>query len=132
MVSTLKSDPIFDLIGKYLASGEGVETVKKIAAVYQFDILEKKGGKVAKTWTIDMKNDKGYCKEGKPEAYDSLFTMVDTDFVAITEGKLNPQMAVVQGKMKLKGNMKKATAFTPDLFPKPTPENMQKYSKAKF
>ncbi len=29
--------------------------------------------------------------------------------------------------MKIKGNMKKATAFTPDLFPKPTPENISKY-----
>jgi 3-hydroxyacyl-CoA dehydrogenase/3a,7a,12a-trihydroxy-5b-cholest-24-enoyl-CoA hydratase len=132
MVSSLKSEAIFDLITRYLASGEGADTVKKISAIYQFDILEKKGGKVVKTWTIDMKNDKGHCKEGKPESYDSLFTLVDNDFVAIVEGKLNAQMAVVQGKMKIKGNMKKATAFTPDLFPKPTPENMQKYSKAKF
>ena len=29
--------------------------------------------------------------------------------------------------MKIKGNMKKASAFTPDLFPKPTPENITKY-----
>ena len=29
--------------------------------------------------------------------------------------------------MKIKGNMKKASAFTPDLFPKPTPENIAKY-----
>ena len=29
--------------------------------------------------------------------------------------------------MKIKGNMKKASAFTSDLFPKPTPENIAKY-----
>jgi len=29
--------------------------------------------------------------------------------------------------MKIKGNMKKATLFTPDLFPPPTPENLTKY-----
>jgi 3-hydroxyacyl-CoA dehydrogenase/3a,7a,12a-trihydroxy-5b-cholest-24-enoyl-CoA hydratase len=34
--------------------------------------------------------------------------------------------------MKIKGNMKKATAFTPDLFPAPTPENLAKYAKAKL
>lgn len=34
--------------------------------------------------------------------------------------------------MKIKGNMKKATAFTPGLFPAPTPENIAKYSKAKL
>ena len=29
--------------------------------------------------------------------------------------------------MKIKGNMRKATVFTPELFPKPTPENIAKY-----
>ena len=29
--------------------------------------------------------------------------------------------------MKIKGNMRAATAFTPDLFPAPTPENIAKY-----
>ena len=33
--------------------------------------------------------------------------------------------------MKIKGNMKKASAFTPDLFPKPTPENIAKYMTPK-
>ena len=47
-------------------------------------------------------------------------------------GKLNPQMAFIQGKMKIKGSMALATKFTPDLFPKPTPENITKYTKAKF
>jgi hypothetical protein len=31
--------------------------------------------------------------------------------------------------MKIKGNLAKATKFTPDLFPKATPENMEKYAK---
>jgi 3-hydroxyacyl-CoA dehydrogenase/3a,7a,12a-trihydroxy-5b-cholest-24-enoyl-CoA hydratase len=34
--------------------------------------------------------------------------------------------------MKIKGNMGKASKFTPDLFPMPTPENIAKYAKAKF
>ena len=34
--------------------------------------------------------------------------------------------------MKIKGNMRKATMFTPDLFPAPTPENFAKYAKAKL
>lgn len=128
----LKSDEVFDLISKYLQSGDGSESVKKVAAVYQFDILDKKGGKVIRTWTIDLKNDKGHCKQGKPESNNALFTMTDEDFVSVTSGKLNPQMAFIQGKMKIKGDMKKATLFTPELFPKHTPENVQKYSKAKF
>ena len=44
--------------------------------------------------------------------------MSDDDCVALSQGKLNPQMAFVQGKMKIKGNMAAATKFTPDLLPK--------------
>jgi len=36
------------------------------------------------------------------------------------------------GKMKIKGNMAAATKFTPDLFPKYTPENLAKYKNAKL
>lgn len=55
--------------------------------------------------------------------------MNDEDFSQMCLGKLNPQMAYLRKKMKIQGNLKKATAFTPDLFPKPTPENIEKYSK---
>jgi len=34
--------------------------------------------------------------------------------------------------MKIRGSMGKAAKFTPTLFPKLTPENVAKYSKAKF
>jgi len=45
---------------------------------------------------------------------------------------LNPQIAFMQGKMKIKGNMSKATKFTPQLFPPPTPENLAKYPVLKL
>ena len=34
--------------------------------------------------------------------------------------------------MKIKGNMAKASKFTPDLFPPPTDENIAKYAGAKL
>jgi 3-hydroxyacyl-CoA dehydrogenase/3a,7a,12a-trihydroxy-5b-cholest-24-enoyl-CoA hydratase len=128
----LKSDAIFNLIQSFLATGEGKTLIQKVGAVFQFDILEKKGGAVVKTWTIDLKNGNGSCKEGAPEKFDAKFIMTDDDFVDVTSGKLNPQMAFIQGKMKIQGNMGKASKFTPDLFPKPTPENVAKYAKAKL
>jgi 3-hydroxyacyl-CoA dehydrogenase/3a,7a,12a-trihydroxy-5b-cholest-24-enoyl-CoA hydratase len=128
----LKSDAIFNLIKNYLGGDEGKALVSKIGAVFQFDITEKKGGEVVKSYKIDLKNGNGSCKEGPPEKYDALFTMTDADFEQVCLGKLNPQMAFIQGKMKIKGSMGKASKFTPELFPKPTPENIAKYSKAKF
>lgn len=125
-----ESDKVFALIKAYLTTDEGKALQKKVNATFGFDILEKKGGKLLKSWTIDLKKDVGV-REGSEKA-DSTFTVGDSDFVSITEGKLNPQKAFIQGIMKIKGSMALATKFTPELFPKPTPENIAKYSAAKF
>ena len=101
-------------------------------AIFCFEITKTKGGKVEAAYEIDLKNGSGTVKKGKPAAADATFTMTDADFDAVCLGKLNPQMAFMQGKMKIKGNMAKATKFTPELFPAPTPENMVKYVSAKL
>jgi 3-hydroxyacyl-CoA dehydrogenase/3a,7a,12a-trihydroxy-5b-cholest-24-enoyl-CoA hydratase len=116
----------------FLARGEGKPLIPKVGAVFGFDILKTKGGKVEASFEIDLKNGQGNVKKGRPEKADATFTMTDEDFENVCLGKLNPQMAFMQGKMKIKGNMAKATKFTPDLFPPPTPENMAKYKSAKL
>jgi 3-hydroxyacyl-CoA dehydrogenase/3a,7a,12a-trihydroxy-5b-cholest-24-enoyl-CoA hydratase len=95
---SLKSDDVFHLIRNYLASGEGKDIVKKVVAIFQFDITEAKGGPVVKSWTVDLKNENGSAKEGTADKPDVVFTMTDEDFYQICNGKLNPQMAVVQVK----------------------------------
>jgi putative sterol carrier protein len=124
--SGLKSDKIFNLMNMFLSKGEGKDLVSKLQATYMFEITPKKGAPVAKSFIIDLKNGNGKVYEGK-EQVDATFTMTDDDFEDVCMGKLNPQTAFMQGKMKIKGNMKKATAFTPELFPPPTPENLAKY-----
>lgn len=116
----------------YLGQGLGKDLIGKVNAIYAFEITKTKGGKVEVIYEIDLKNGQGNVKKGKPAAADATFTMTDADFDLVCLGKLNPQMAFMQGKMKIKGNMAKATKFTPELFPPPTPENMAKYKSAKL
>ncbi len=127
-----KSDDVFQLMKNYLSTGEGKDLIKKVGGIFQIDILDKKGGKVVKQWTINLKDGQGSVSLGPHEKFNALFSVSDEDFFQICNGKLNPQMAFIQGKMKIKGSMSLASKFTPELFPKPTPENIQKYSKAKL
>lgn len=127
-----KSDDIFGMMHAYLAQGHGKDLIAKVNSIYAFEITKTKGGKVEVVYEIDLKNGQGNVKKGKPAAADATFTMTEGDFEQVVLGKLNPQMAFMQGKMKIKGNMAKATKFTPELFPPPTPENMAKYKSSKL
>ena len=128
----LQADEIFGMMHTYLAEGNGKDVVPKVGATFSFEITKTKGGKVEVVYEIDLKNGQGNVKKGKAENPDATFTMTDADFEQVCLGKLNPQMAFMQGKMKIKGNMAKATKFTPELFPPPTPENMGKWKAAKL
>ena len=130
--SGLKSEAIFGMMANYLNQGLGKAEVAKVQAVFAFEITPKKGAKPELVYEIDMKNGNGKCQKGKPAKVDATFTMTDADFESVCMGKLNPQIAFMQGKMKIKGNLAKATKFTPELFPPPTPENMAKYGGAKL
>jgi putative sterol carrier protein len=123
----LKSENIFAMMADYLSDGHGKGLIAKVDAVFGFAITPKKGAKPALIYEIDLKNGQGACKEGKPANADATFTMTDDDFEAVCLGKLNPQIAFMQGKMKISGHMGKASKFTPDLFPPPTPENIAKF-----
>ena len=116
----------------FLAKGEGKALVPKVAAIFAFEITRAKGSKVEGVYEIDLKNGQGNVRKGKAEKAGATFTMTDEDFENVCLGKLNPQIAFMQGKMKIKGNMAKATKFTPDLFPPPNAENLAKYKSAKL
>lgn len=128
----LKSENIFGMMATYLSQGLGKPLIPKVQAIFGFEITAKKGAKPSLVYTIDLKNDQGKTVRGAPKNADAVFTMTDADFENVCMGKLNPQIAFMQGKMKIKGNMSKAAKFTPDLFPPPTPENMTKFAPAKL
>ena len=93
-----KSDALFKQIKEAVAK-DGKTMVKKVKGVYQFVI---KGGN---NWIVDLKNGEGKVEQGKAKKANVTITISDADFVALSEGKLNPQQAFMSGKIKLKGNM---------------------------
>ena len=114
----LEAGTIFSKMAPSLEK-HGAEIVAKVLSVYAFEIREKKGGSPT-TFTVDLKNGNGAIKEGKIDGVkpDATFVMLDADFVKLVNGKLNAQDAFMQGKMKIRGNMKAALKFKPDIFPK--------------
>ena len=113
----LKTATCFDKMKPFLKD-QGADVVKKVGFVYHFEVAESKG-KEPTVWTVDLKNGSGSIQDGKQGKADATFALIDQDAFDLFEGKLNPQNAFMQGKMKIKGNMQAAMKFTPDLFPKP-------------
>ncbi|KAJ0984530.1 hypothetical protein J5N97_002886 [Dioscorea zingiberensis] len=117
--SSLKSEALLEQMKLHIATNAGKELTKKIGLVYQLNIAPKKMGIDEKVFVVDLKEGKVYegSYKGKPDA---TFSFADDDFLAVATGKMNPQMAFIRGKMKIKGSMSAAQKFTPDIFPKPS------------
>ncbi|XP_018116401.1 sterol carrier protein 2-like [Xenopus laevis] len=98
-----KAHYVFKEIEKKLAE-EGEQFVKKIGGVFAFKVKDGPGGKEA-TWVVDVKNGKGSVDVNSDKKADCTITMADADLLALMTGKMNPQTAFFQGKLKIAGNM---------------------------
>jgi len=77
------------------------EVAEKIKASYQFELTGDDGG----SWAVDLTEGSGTVVSGNIDEPSVTITMASTDFVDLVEGRLNGQMAFMQGKLKLKGDM---------------------------
>ncbi len=77
------------------------DLVTKINAVYQFNINGQDGGQ----WAVDCATPGGAVTSGTSGAAKCTVTCTDSDFLSIVNGKLNPQMAFMMGKLKIQGDM---------------------------
>jgi len=77
------------------------DVVAKINAVYQFNISGPSGG----AWLVDCTAPGGAIAEGTSAAARCTVAMTDADFLNVVNGKLNPQMAFMSGKLKIQGDM---------------------------
>jgi len=100
--SDFKAAAIFKEIATKLET-DGASAVQKIKGVFAFKV-KGAGGKEG-LWVVDVKNGNGSVKFGSNDKADTTITMSDGDLVNLMTGKLNPQTAFFQGKLKIGGNM---------------------------
>jgi len=72
---------------------------KSVNAIYQFDITGDEGG----TWTVDLTAPA--VTSGSSGKANCTITVSAKDFVDIIGEKLNAQMAFLQGRLKVAGDM---------------------------
>ena len=77
------------------------ETSKAVNAVYEFNITGDNGG----VWTVDLTKEPGAVSAGSAGTAKCTVTCAAGDFMNIVSGKMNPQMASMSGKLKIKGDM---------------------------
>ncbi|HZZ83687.1 MAG TPA: SCP2 sterol-binding domain-containing protein [Anaeromyxobacteraceae bacterium] len=77
------------------------DVVAKINAVYQFNISGPGGG----AWSVDCTAPGGAINAGQSPAAKCTVNCSDQDFLNIVNGRLNPQMAFMSGKLKIQGDM---------------------------
>ena len=75
------------------------EKAKSVNAIYQFDITGDDGG----TWTVDLTQPA--VSAGATGKAQCTITVSSKDFVDIIAEKLNAQMAFLQGRLKVAGDM---------------------------
>ncbi|KAJ5909411.1 hypothetical protein N7504_004054 [Penicillium tannophilum] len=111
------SSAAFDVINETLQGDEAgrKEAINGAKAIVAFNIKNKDGKE--EIWHLDLKN-KGEVGQGAAPAgakADVTLSLSDADFASLVSGKANAQRLFMGGKLKIKGNIMKATKMEPVL-----------------
>lgn len=85
---------VFDEMSKRLTK----EKAKKINASYLFDIAGEK-------WLVDLTKETDWVAKTEGDAQCTITIKEADDWVKLATGKMNPTMAFMQGKIRVKGDM---------------------------
>jgi putative sterol carrier protein len=77
------------------------EAAKGLNAVYQFDLSGDGGGK----WYVTINNQACDVKEGAHASPNITISMSAQDYIDLSAGKLNGQVAFMSGKLRISGDM---------------------------
>ncbi|KAI1439295.1 SCP2 sterol-binding domain-containing protein [Xylaria sp. CBS 124048] len=104
----------FDVINSALnvSEAERKDAIKQGSGVYAF-VLKNKAGET-ETWHIDLK-EKGAVGTGLGNKPNVTLLLSDEDFGKLVTGKANAQRLFMSGKLKIKGDVMKATKLDPIL-----------------
>ncbi|KAK3360166.1 SCP2 sterol-binding domain-containing protein [Lasiosphaeria hispida] len=115
---SLKSDKFpssaaFDAINDALKTdADKKDAIKQGNAVFAFNLKNAAGE--TESWHIDLKN-KGEVGKGLGEKPTVTLSLSDADFGNLVAGKANAQRLFMSGKLKIKGDVMKATKMEPIL-----------------
>ncbi|CAH2355696.1 oleate-induced peroxisomal protein Pox18p [[Candida] railenensis] len=85
------------------------QAIKQVNAVLVITLKNKEGKD--QHWVLDLKKDGTLAKADSAPKSDVQLLLKDADFVKLANGKANGQKLFMNGKLKVKGNMMKATAI---------------------
>ncbi|CZS98532.1 probable peroxisomal protein POX18 [Rhynchosporium agropyri] len=101
------SSESFDAINEALSSdAERKDAIKQGNAIFAFTLKNKAGE--TESWHIDLKN-KGQAAKGLGEKPTVTLSLSDEEFGKLVAGKANAQRLFMSGKLKVKGDVMKAT-----------------------
>lgn len=111
------SSAAFNAINEALNSSDAdrKDAISKGKAIFAFKLKNKSGKEEA--WHIDLK-EKGIVSSGEAPAgkkADVTLSLSDDDFGKLVSGKAKAQQLFMGGKLKVKGNVMKATKMEPIL-----------------
>jgi putative sterol carrier protein len=114
---TFPSSAAFDVIQSSLAANEAdrADAIKKGNCVFGFTLKNDAGE--TESWHIDLKHKGAVGKGVAPEGGKADVTLIlaDQDFGKLVLGKENAQRMFMAGKMKIRGDVMKATRLEPIL-----------------
>ncbi|KAJ2979444.1 hypothetical protein NUW58_g7197 [Xylaria curta] len=104
----------FDAINSALTASEAgrKDFIKKGSGVYAFTLKNKAGE--TESWHIDLK-EKGEVGTGLGNKPSVTLSLSDEDFAKLVAGQADAQRLFMGGKLKIKGDVMKATKLDPIL-----------------